>query len=145
MARIYDYGSFNSAKNKRTSSELSFTCELGYLEVEVVNRPPEISDVDSLECEIDYQVSVERTKEGIQDLSFKIDNIELEIKVDDYPKDQKEFEFDIVPGENLPFQNLKIMKGDKLIPSQPTFLRVNMMKSMNVMDFRVDILFGKDE
>lgn len=145
MSRIYDYGSFSSNKNKRTSSELSFTCELDYLEVEIVNRPPEITDVDSLECEIDYQASVERSKDGIHDINFKVENIELEVKVDDYPNDQKEFEFDITPGENLPFPNLVIRKGEKLIPSAPTFVRINMMKSMNVMDFRVEILFGRDE
>ena len=145
MSRISDYVSFNSSKNKRTSHELSFTCELDYLEVEVVNKPPEITDVDSLECEIEYQVSIERSKEGLQDMIFRIENIELEINVDDYPNDQKEFEFDITPGENFPVQNLIIRKGEKLIPSHPTFARVNMMKSMNVMDFRIEILFGKNE
>lgn len=145
MSRISDYSSFNSSKNKRTSHELSFTCELDYLEVEVVNRPPEITDVDSLECEIAYHVSIERSKEGIQDITFRIENIELEVKVDDYPNEEKEFEFDITPGENLPFQNLIVRKGEKLIPSQPTLARVNMMKSMNVADFRIEILFGRDE
>lgn len=145
MSRISDYVSFNSSKNKTTSYELSFTCELDYLEVEVINRPPEITDVDSLECEIGYQVSIERSKEGIQDILFKIENIELEIKVDDYPNERKEFEFDITPGENLPAPNLIIKKGEKLIPGRPTFARVNMMKSMNVMDFRVEVLFGRNE
>jgi hypothetical protein len=145
MSRIYDYSSFSSGKNKNVSSELSFTCELDYLDVEVVNRPPEITDVDGLELEIEYQVSIERSKEGIQDMNFKIDTIEIEIKVDDYPNDEKEFEFDLAPGENIPVQNITIKKGSKLIPAQPTFARINMMKSMNVMDFRIEVLFGKDE
>ncbi len=145
MPRIYDYGSFSSGKNKNVSSEMTFTCELAYLDVEVVNRPPEITDVDSLELEIEYQVSIERSKDGIQDLNFKISNMEVEIKVDDYPNDQKEFEFDLAPGENIPLPNIIVRKGSKLIPAQPTFARINMMKSMNTMDFRIEVLFGHDE
>ncbi len=145
MSRIYDYGSFSSGKNKNVSSEMTFTCELAYLDVEVVNRPPEITDVDSLELEIEYQVSIERSKDGIQDLNFKISNMEVEIKVDDYPNDQKEFEFDLAPGENIPLPNIIVRKGAKLIPAQPTFARINMMKSMNTMDFRIEVLFGHDE
>ncbi len=145
MSRIYDYGSFSSGKNKNVSSEMTFTCELAYLDVEVVNRPPEITDVDSLELEIEYQVSIERSKDGIQDLNFKISNMEVEIKVDDYPNDQKEFEFDLAPGENIPPPNIIVRKGSKLIPAQPTFARINMMKSMNTMDFRIEVLFGHDE
>jgi|LakMenE18May11ns_1017448.scaffolds.fasta_scaffold9690029_2 hypothetical protein len=145
MSRIYDYGSFSSGKNKNVSSEMTFTCELAYLDVEVVNRPPEITDVDSLELEIEYQVSIERSKDGIQDLNFKISNMEVEIKVDDYPNDQKEFEFDLAPGENIPLPNIIVRKGSKLIPAQPTFARINMMKSMNTMDFRIEVLFGHDE
>ena len=145
MSRIYDYGSFSSGKNKNLSSEMTFTCELAYLDVEVVNRPPEITDVDSLELEIEYQVSIERSKDGIQDLNFKISNMEVEIKVDDYPNDQKEFEFDLAPGENIPLPNIIVRKGSKLIPAQPTFARINMMKSMNTMDFRIEVLFGHDE
>jgi len=145
MSRIYDYGSFSSGKNKNVSSEMTFTCELAYLDVEVVNRPPEITDVDSLELEIEYQVSIERSKDGIQDLNFKISNMEVEIKVDDYPNDQKEFEFDLAPGENIPLPNIIVRKGSKLIPAQPTFAWINMMKSMNTMDFRIEVLFGHDE
>jgi hypothetical protein len=145
MPRIYDYGAFSTGKNKNVSSEMTFTCELAYLDVEVVNRPPEITDVDSLELEIEYQVSIERSKEGIQDLNFKISNMEVEIKVDDYPNDQKEFEFDLAPGENIPLPNIIVRKGSKLIPAQPTFARINMMKSMNTMDFRIEVLFGHDE
>ena len=145
MSRIHDYGSFSSKKNNRTSTELSFTSEINYLDVEVVNKPPDIIDVDDLHMEIEYQSSIERSKDGIQDINFAITNIELEIKVDDYPNDQKEFEFDMTPGENIPLQNIIIRKGSKLIPASPSFARINMMKSMNTMDFRVEIIFGKDE
>ena len=145
MSRIYDYGSFSSGKSNNVSSEFTFTVELGYLDVEVVNRPPEISDVDSLEFEVEYKVSVIRSKDGIDDLDFAVDNIELEIKVDDYPNEQKEFEFDLVPGTNMPIPSVIVKKGTKLIPCAPSSARVDMRKSMNVKDFRVEILFGEYE
>lgn len=145
MPRIDDYISFSSNKKNRVSNEFSFSAELGMLDVEVVNRPPEISDVDSLECEIDYKAGIERKKEGIQDLAFSVDSVELEIKVDDYPNGQKEFEFDIVPDATIPLTSVIIQKGTRLVPTDPTFVRVDMRKSMNPKDFKVQILFGTNE
>jgi hypothetical protein len=145
MPRIDDYISFSSSKKNKVTSEYHFTSELGFLDVEVINRPPEITDVDSLEFEIEYKVSIERQKGGIQDLNFLVDNIELEIKVDDYPNDQKEFEFDIVPDANIPVSSVVVQKGSKLIPCDPTFARIDMRKSMNPKDFRIQILFGSNE
>ncbi len=145
MPRIDDYISFSSNKKNKVSNEFSFSAELGLLDVQVVNRPPEISDVDSLECEIEYKAGIERRKEGILDISFYVESIELEIKVDDYPNDQKEFEFDIVPDATIPITSIMIQKGTRLIPTDPTFLRVDMRKSMNPKDFKVQILFGTNE
>jgi hypothetical protein len=145
MPRIDDYISFSSNKKNRVSNEFSFSAELGMLDVQIVNKPPEISDVDSLECEIDYKAGIERKKEGIQDISFYVESIELEIKVDDYPNDQKEFEFDIVPDATIPSSSIMIQKGTRLVPSDPTFVRVDMRKSMNPKDFKVQILFGTNE
>lgn len=145
MPRIDDYISFSSNKKNKVSNEFSFSAELGLLDVQVVNRPPEISDVDSLECEIEYKAGIERRKEGILDISFYVESIELEIKVDDYPNDQKEFEFDIVPDATIPIASITIQKGTRLIPTDPTFLRVDMRKSMNPKDFKVQILFGTNE
>ncbi len=145
MPRIDDYISFSSNKKNKVSNEFSFSAELGLLDVQVVNRPPEISDVDSLECEIEYKAGIERRKEGILDISFYVESIELEIKVDDYPNDQKEFEFDIVPDATIPIASIMIQKGTRLIPTDPTFLRVDMRKSMNPKDFKVQILFGTNE
>jgi hypothetical protein len=145
MPRIDDYISFSSNKKNNVSSEFIFSKELGLLDVEVVNRPPEISDVDSLECEIEYKVGIERRKDGIQDLNFSIEEIELEIKVDDYPNEQKEFEFDIVPDVNIAIPSIVIQKGSRLVPTDPSFARIDMRKSMNPKDFRIQILFGTNE
>ena len=145
MPRIDDYISFSSNKKNNVSSEFIFSKELGLLDVEVVNRPPEISDVDSLECEIECKVGIERRKDGIQDLNFSIEEIELEIKVDDYPNEQKEFEFDIVPDVNIAIPSIVIQKGSRLVPTDPSFARIDMRKSMNPKDFRIQILFGTNE
>ena len=145
MPRIDDYISFSSNKKNNVSSEFIFSKELGLLDVEVVNRPPEISDVDSLECEIEYKVGIERRKDGIQDLNFSIEEIELEIKVDDYPNEQKEFEFNIVPDVNIAIPSIVIQKGSRLVPTDPSFARIDMRKSTNPKDFRIQILFGTNE
>jgi hypothetical protein len=142
--RIQDYGSFNVQKKKNFTSEYTFTSNLGFLEVKIVNRPPELTNIDGVECEIEYEAQIERKKDGIQDINFKVNLIELELEVDDYPNEAKEFEFDIVPGENIDNNFFLIKKEEKLIPSKPSFLHIDMRKSMNVGDFKIAIHFGKN-
>jgi hypothetical protein len=145
MPRIHDYVSFDNSKGRRVSSEYSFSHELGYLDIDLINRPPELVDVDEKECEIEYSVSIGRSKSGIQDLKFQIDNIELELKVDSYPDPPKEYEMDIVPGENIDMSSVLCKKARNLIPCNPTKVVVDMRKSMNPKDFKIDVLFGENE
>lgn len=145
MSRIYDYNTYSSAKNKSVMSEFSFSAELDFLEVEIVGRPAEISDIDSKKCEIDYELKLERQKSGLTGIEFTIKEIELELKVDDYPKDPLEFEFEIVPGENIEYNSVIVRKREKLIPTSPSLIRIDMKKSMNVKDFRVEVYFGTDD
>lgn len=145
MPRIYDYNSFSSDKNKSVMSEFSFSAELDFLEIEIVGRPSEISDIDSKKCEIEYELSLERQKSGLSGINFVIKEIELELKVDDYPNDPVEFEFDIVPGENIEYNSIIARKMEKLIPSSPSLVRIDMKKSMNVKDFKVEVYFGTDD
>lgn len=145
MSRIYDYNTYSSTKNKSVVSEFSFSAQLDFLEVEIVGRPAEISDIDSKKCEINYQLSLERQKSGLSGINFVIKEIELELKVDDYPKDPLEFEFDIVPGENIELNSVIVRKKEKLIPTSPSLIRIDMKKSMNVKDFRVEVYFGSDD
>jgi hypothetical protein len=142
--RIQDYGSFSVQKKKNFTSEYTFTSSLGFLDVKIVNRPPELSNIDDLECEIEYEAQIERKKDGIQDINFKVNLIELEVKVDDFPNDPREFEFDIVPGENIDNNYFVIKKEERLIPSKPSFLHIDMRKSMKIGDFKIDIHFGKN-
>lgn len=145
MSRVYDYDSFASNKNKSLVSDFTFFAELDFLEVEIVGRPAEITDIDSKTCEIEYEINLERQKNGFSGLNFKINEIEIEIKVDDYPNDPQEYEFEIVPGENLPYDAVVVRKLEKLIPSKPSLIRVDMKKSMNVKDFKIEVFFGTND
>lgn len=145
MPRIYDYTQYNNSKSKTVSSEYSFSCELDFLDVELINRPPELVNVDDKECEIEYVVAIGRSKSGVQDLNFRIHSIELELKVDAYPDPAKEFEFDIVPGENIDHSSVLCKKGERLIPCDPTSIVIDMRKSMNPKDFKVDVFFGSND
>jgi hypothetical protein len=144
MGRIQDYSLFSNQKKKVSSTDYSFTAELDYINVNIIGRPAEISDVDDIKCEIEYEVAIERKKGGIEDIQFKINLIELEIKVDDYPNENKEFEFDIVPGENVDFNSVQAKKMERIIPSYPSSILIDMRKSMNVGDFKIDVYFGSD-
>lgn len=142
--KIQDYGAFSSQKKKLVSSEYTFSAEIGYLDINVTNRPPELSDIDDIKCEIEYDAVIGRKKSGIEDLMFIVKLIELEIKVDDYPNDSKEYEFDVFPGGNIDQNSVVVKKREKLIPSAPTMLNIDMRKSMNVQDFKIDVYFGYD-
>lgn len=145
MPRVYDYNSFSANKNKSVITEFSFSAELDFLEVEIIGRPSEISDIDSKKCEIEYSLNLERQKNGLSGINFVINEIELELKVDDYPNDALEFEFDIVPGQNIEYNSVIVRKLEKLIPSSPSRVRIDMKKSMNVKDFKVEVYFGSDD
>lgn len=145
MPRVYDYNSFSANKNKSVITEFSFSAELDFLEVEIIGRPSEISDIDSKKCEIEYSLNLERQKNGLSGINFVINEIELELKVDDYPNDALEFEFDIVPGQNIEYNSVIVRKLEKLIPSSPSRIRIDMKKSMNVKDFKVEVYFGSDD
>ena len=143
-SRIQDYGAFNVQKKKLVSSEYSFTSEIGFLDINITNRPPELSDIDDIRCEVEYDASIDRKKSGIEDIRFNVKLIELEIKVDDYPNEPKEFEFDVFTGGNIDQNSVIIKKMEKLIPTSPTMLNIDMRKSMNVSDFKIEVYFGND-
>jgi len=145
VMRIQDYGSYSVQKNKNFTSEFTFTSQLGFLEVKVINRPSELLQYDDLECIVEYEAAIERKKEGIQDLNFKINLIEMEFRVDGYPEDPAEYDFEIVPGENIDAKLVKIQKEEILIPSNPSFLLLDMGKSMRPADFKMTVHFGKKD
>lgn len=144
MSRIEDYNSYISGKNKNFSAENYFVSDLKYTEIYISGNPPEISDVDDVVCEIEYQAVVSRNKRGIDGIEFTILKIELEISVDDYPNEPKKFEFEIQPGVNIDPSLVIADPLDYIVPTYPREISIDMRKSMDVKDFRITVQFGRD-
>jgi len=144
MARIEDYNSYVSGKNKNFSNENYFVADLKYTEIYIKGNPPEMIDVDDAKCEVEYEAVVSRNKRGIDGIDFRILRIELEIKVDDYPNEPKSFEFEIEPSINIDPSLVVADPLDYVVPTYPTEIEIDMRKSMEVKDFRVVVQFGRD-
>lgn len=141
MGRIYDYDSYSSKKNKFFNTQMSFSKEFAYVDIEILNKPKELLDYEDVECEIDYQVSVRSNETGVEGFDFNVSLIELELKksgTDD------EIEFDLNPGKNFPSSSLNYVKGQSLIPSDPTRILIDMNNSTMPKDFFVEVTFGED-
>jgi hypothetical protein len=83
-------------------------------------------------------------KVGIYDIDFSVSEIELRLEIDDYPNESIIEEIEIKPGVNIPLDRIIIRKGDKIIPTEPTMIEVDMGKSGDVSKFLVEITFGSD-
>lgn len=145
MARVEDYNTYISGKSKNFTSENYFITDLKYTDIFITGNPPEIQDVDDSKCEIEYEALVSRNSRGIDGIEFKIRKIELEIKVDDYPNEQKSFEFEIQPEINIDPALVVVDPLEYIIPTYPTSIKIDMRKSMEVKDFRVTVEFGRDQ
>jgi hypothetical protein len=144
MKRVYDFNNFSSDPKKSLTNENSFVFELNYLDMSFSNVPPDLKDIDDSKCQIEYTVQIGRDRMGINSLDIKIDSIEMEIKVDDHPKEPKTYDFEIVPGVNT---ELSMVLSDILsspIPTYPTEISIDMKRSMDVRDFKVVVSFGKE-
>lgn len=144
MARIDDYNSYISGKSKNFTQEHYFIYPLNYTDITIKNNPPEMIDVDDSRCEIEYEAIVSRNKRGIDGIDFKIHRIELEIEVDDYPNEPKKFEFEIEPGVNIDPSQVIPSPLSFVIPTYPREISIDMRKSTDVKDFRIEVEFGKD-
>jgi hypothetical protein len=145
MARVEDYNSYISGKNKNFSNEHYFISDLKYIDIIISNNAPEVLDVDDATCEIEYEAFVSRNKRGIDAIDFKISKIELTLIVDDYPNDKKTYEFEIDPGVNLDESMVIASPLDHIVPTYPTQIYIDMRKSMEVKDFKITVEFGRDE
>jgi hypothetical protein len=144
MARVEDYNSYISGKNRNFSNENYFVADLKYTDIIIKGNPPELMDVDDSKCEIEYQAIVSRNKRGIDGIDFGILKIELEISVDDYPNDPKIFEFEIEPGINIDPGLVIAEPLDFIVPTYPKEIVIDMRKSMDVKDFKITVEFGRD-
>lgn len=144
MARIDDYNSYISGKDRNFSNENYFVADLKYTDILIKGNPPELMDVDDSKCEIEYEAIVSRNKRGIDGIEFRVLKIELEINVDDYPNEPKTFEFEIEPGINIDPALVIADPMDYIIPTYPQEIIIDMRKSMDVKDFKVIVEFGRD-
>ena len=144
MARIDDYNSYISGKDRNFSNENYFVADMKYPDILIKGNPPELMDVDDSKCEIEYEAIVSRNKRGIDGIEFRVLKIELEINVDDYPNEPKTFEFEIEPGINIDPALVIADPMDYIIPTYPQQIIIDMRKSMDVKDFKVIVEFGRD-
>jgi hypothetical protein len=144
MKRIDDFNVFSSSSKKSLTNENSFVHELNYLDMTFTNVPPELKDIDDSRCQIEYTVSVGRDKMGINSLDIRVDSIEIEVKVDDHPREPKKFEFEIIPGTSVDEKTVFSDISDKPIPTYPTQISIDMRRSMDIREFKVIVKFGKD-
>ncbi len=146
MSRIYDYNAFSSAnKSGQQRGDYSFGAELKYVDIDIHNRPEEYQELDDSKAFIEYSVNVGVKKDGIDSLDFKINSVELEFTVDDYPNPPKEFDIDLIPGKTIDIGQVLEERKTSLIPTRPTRLSVDMNASTDPKKFNVTVYFGTDE
>jgi hypothetical protein len=143
MSRIYDYNQFSSKKN-HVGGDFTFGEDLSYTNIDLFNRPEEWSDVDTKKAFVEYSVNIGVKKMGIEGLSFRINLIELEFSVDDYPNPHKDFDFDLIPGKNVDFSQIEEDIKDFIIPTYPSNLEIDMNKSTEPIKWKIKVSFGHD-
>ena len=142
--RVYDYQAFASKKDKSFNTNMEFSADLKYIDIDIFNRPEELENINGIECEIDYAVGVNTSKTGIDSLTFEVRSIELELMKDNYPSEDTEYEIDLIPGKNIPRENIKSVIENVVIPSDPTRIEVDMGKSLEPKNFSITVTFGTD-
>jgi hypothetical protein len=142
MARIYDFNNFSSSSGGRESYQFSFGLE--YIDIDVVNFPDEMKNIDTYSAELRYKAGVKIDKNGIYDIDFSVLDIDIRFEMDDYPNESIIEEMEIKPGVNIPVDQIKIEKGQELIPAYPSSLRIDMRKSNDPAKFMIEVIFGSD-
>jgi len=143
MSRIYDYNQFSQKKN-RVGGDFTFGQEMKYVDIDLFNRPKEWDDIYDVKAFLEYSVDIEVRKSGIEGLQFRINSVELEIKIDDYPNSPKEFDFDLVPGKTIDYGQLVENPLDYIIPTYPSNLEINMNGSTEPIKWKIEVKFGTD-
>ncbi len=144
-SRIYDYQKFSSDNpRKNNRGEYSFSHKIGITDIFFVNKPEELGEISDASAVIDYIADVVATKGGIEDIKFKAYRIELVVEKDSYPEESEEIDIDIEEGGNIQMGRIRSVSNECPIPSYPTRLEIDMKNSMNVSNFLIEVVFGKD-
>ena len=144
-SRIYDYQKFSSADSRKNNrGEYSFSHKLGITDIFFVNKPEELGEISDADAVIDYNIDVIASKGGIDEMKFRTYKIELVVIKDNYPDDEEEIDLDMEEGSNIQVGRIRSISGECPVPSYPTRLEIDMQNSMNVANFLVEVVFGKD-
>jgi hypothetical protein len=144
MGRVYDYNQFSSSKTGANRGDYSFGHELKYIDIDIYNKPEEYEEISDAKAFINYSVSLEVRKIGIESIYFNVDSVELEFSVDDYPNPVKEFDIDLIPGKTIDIGQVMDEVEACSIPTYPTGLSVNMNGSTDPKKFNITVKFGRD-
>lgn len=142
MGRVYDYNQFSFSKTGANRGDYSFGHELKYIDIDIHNRPEEYENISDSKAFINYSVSLEVRKIGIESIFFNVDSVELEFSVDDYPNPGKDFDIDLIPGKTIDIGQVAADVDDCQIPTYPTELLINMNGSTDPKKFNVTVKFG---
>lgn len=143
---VYDYEKFYSQnkKDQNFDTKLKFNAILENFEINTFNRPKEFKEIKDIKCDIEYRADIISSTGGITSINFIVDSIEISIKIDDYPKRDIEYEFDLIPNNNINTHNIITLKGNELLPSDPSNIEIDFNNSTNLKDFEIRITFGND-
>ena len=144
MSRVFDYNSFASKKVKSFNTNMTFSCDVRQIDIDLYNLPEELKNMSSVNCEVDYEVAVISSKTGISDIDFLVRSIELDVMVDSHPDPDLEYEIDVLPGKNCQAESIICEKGDRIVPSDPTRIEIDMCGSILPKDFKIKVTFGSD-
>jgi hypothetical protein len=144
MARIYDYNAFSDNRSGGGNNDYSFGCEMKYVDIDIFGRPEEYENLSDAKAFIEYSVDLIIKRAGIDSLIFKVNSIEFEFEIDDYPNGTKEFDIDLIPGKTIDFSQIKTETQDNSIPTYPDKLEINMNKSTDPKNFDISVYFGND-
>lgn len=140
--RIYDYSAFTDSKKPTNTNDYTFGVELGYTDIDIHNRPEEYADISDAKIFIDYSVNLIIKKSGIDSIDMVVNAMELDFEIDDYPNDSREFDIDLIPGRTIDYNQISIDKGEVLIPSYPKSVEIDMGKSTDAKNFKINVVFG---
>jgi hypothetical protein len=145
MGRIQDYQHFAASKaSKQPRGEYGFVYTLGQTDIYLENVPDEAKDISDVSATIEYTVETLATKQGIESMGFRVDMIELVLSLDRYPNGTEEIDLDIAPGQNIEPGRIRPIELERLIPTFPTKIEINMGKSLNISNFIITVFFGNE-
>lgn len=144
MPRIYDYLAFNDKKGGGLPGSYNFECDIRYVDIDISGKPEEYEEIVDAKLHLNYSIDLILKKAGIDSALFRVNHMELEFEVDDYPNSAKEFDVDLIPGKTIDFSQVKTQENERLIPSFPEKVEIDMRKSTDARNWEIVVFFGSN-